>query len=88
MARQMAYKPLNVFLNGRLVGLLRREASGAIDFQYAQDWLDFRGTLPVSLSTLRPAVDKRRSPASPASGGLLPGAFGPKHPQVPVRWGA
>jgi serine/threonine-protein kinase HipA len=50
MARRRAHKPLNVFLNGRLVGLLRRESSGAIDFQYAREWLDWENTFPVSLS--------------------------------------
>ncbi len=50
MARRAAHAPLNVFLNGRLVGVLRRETTGAVDFQYARDWLDFRGTFPVSLS--------------------------------------
>jgi serine/threonine-protein kinase HipA len=50
MARRRAHKPLNVFLNGRLVGLLRREATGAIDFQYAREWLDWENTFPVSLS--------------------------------------
>jgi serine/threonine-protein kinase HipA len=29
----------NVYLNARLVGRLRRESSGAIDFQYDKDWL-------------------------------------------------
>jgi serine/threonine-protein kinase HipA len=50
MARRRAYKPLNVFLNGRLVGQLRRESTGAIDFQYAREWLDWENTFPVSLS--------------------------------------
>ncbi|PNG24406.1 type II toxin-antitoxin system HipA family toxin [Methylocella silvestris] len=50
MARKRAHVPLNVFLNSRHVGVLRREATGAIDFQYARDWLDWRGTFPVSLS--------------------------------------
>lgn len=50
MARRAAYVPLNVFLNGRLVGVLRRDVTGAVDFQYASEWLDFRGTFPVSLS--------------------------------------
>lgn len=50
MARRRAHIPLNVFLNGRLVGVLRRESTGAIDFQYATDWLEWRGTFPVSLS--------------------------------------
>lgn len=50
MARKRAHVPLNVFLNSRHVGMLRREATGAIDFQYGRDWLDWRGTFPVSLS--------------------------------------
>lgn len=50
MARRRAYVPLNVFLNGRLVGVLRRESTGAIDFQYARDWLDWESTFSVSLS--------------------------------------
>jgi serine/threonine-protein kinase HipA len=50
MARRTAHKTLNVFLNGRLVGLLRRESTGAIDFQYAREWLDWENTFPVSLS--------------------------------------
>jgi serine/threonine-protein kinase HipA len=39
MARRRAHAPLNVFLNSRLVGILRRESTGAIAFQYASDWL-------------------------------------------------
>ncbi|MBS3651915.1 type II toxin-antitoxin system HipA family toxin [Pseudaminobacter sp. 19-2017] len=50
MARRRAYAPLNVFLNSRLVGVLRRETTGAIDFQYAKEWLDWENTFPVSLS--------------------------------------
>jgi serine/threonine-protein kinase HipA len=42
--------PLNVYLNGRVVGRLRREASGAIDFQYDQGWLEWDNAIPVSLS--------------------------------------
>lgn len=50
MARRPVHPPLNVFLNGRLVGMLRRESTGAIDFRYAGEWLQWRGTFPVSLS--------------------------------------
>jgi serine/threonine-protein kinase HipA len=50
MGRPRAHAPLNVFLNSRLVGVLRRESTGAVDFKYADDWLSFRGTFPVSLS--------------------------------------
>ena len=41
MPRRRTRIPLNVFLNGRLVGRLRRQASGAIDFQYDDDWLSW-----------------------------------------------
>ncbi len=50
MARRRIRIPLNVFLNARLVGRLRREASGAIDFQYDPAWLAWEHALPVSLS--------------------------------------
>jgi serine/threonine-protein kinase HipA len=50
MPRRRAHQPLNVFLNGRLVGLLRRASSGAIDFRYAPAWLNWEHTFPVSLS--------------------------------------
>ena len=42
--------PLNVYLNGRIVGQLRRSSSGAIDFCYDQRWLDWSRAIPVSLS--------------------------------------
>ena len=50
MARPRTRVPLNVHLNARLVGRLRRLASGAIDFQYDATWLGWEHALPVSLS--------------------------------------
>lgn len=50
MARRRANAPLLVYLNGRLVGRLRRETSGAIDFQYDASWLAWENAIPVSLS--------------------------------------
>jgi serine/threonine-protein kinase HipA len=50
MPRPRTRIPLNVFLNGRLVGRLRRQASGAIDFQYDESWLAWEQAFPVSLS--------------------------------------
>jgi len=41
MARKKTRTPLNVYLNARLVGRLRRETSGAVDFHYDQSWLDW-----------------------------------------------
>ncbi len=50
MARRKVRRPLTVFMNGRLVGRLNRQASGAVDFQYERSWLDWEHTMPVSLS--------------------------------------
>jgi serine/threonine-protein kinase HipA len=50
MARRPANVPLNVYLNARLVGQLRRESSGAIDFQYDKEWLAWDNAIPVSVS--------------------------------------
>ena len=50
MARKNTRTPLNIYLNGRLVGRLQRETSGAIDFQYDDSWLSWDQTFPVSLS--------------------------------------
>jgi serine/threonine-protein kinase HipA len=50
MPRRARYEPLNVFLNSRLVGQLRRQTSGAIIFQYERSWLEWQPALPVSLS--------------------------------------
>jgi len=50
MARRPAHVPLNVYLNGRVVGRLRRESSGAIDFQYDPTWLGWENAIPVSVS--------------------------------------
>jgi serine/threonine-protein kinase HipA len=52
MAKKRTRIPLNVLLNDRLVGQLRRQASGAIDFQYDPTWLEWEHTFPVSLSLL------------------------------------
>lgn len=50
MPRRTTHDRLRVFLNSRLVGLLRRQTSGAISFQYDQSWLGWDSALPVSLS--------------------------------------
>ena len=55
MPRRPARAPLNVFLNNRRVGRLTRQAGGAIEFAYAEDWLALDRAIPVSLSLpLRP----------------------------------
>jgi serine/threonine-protein kinase HipA len=50
MAKKSGRTPLNAFVNGRLVGQLRRQTSGAIDFQYDQSWLNWDHTFPISMS--------------------------------------
>ncbi|ATY32969.1 type II toxin-antitoxin system HipA family toxin [Sphingomonas psychrotolerans] len=55
MARRSS--TLRVLLNGRQVGWLSRAANGAIDFRYAQEWLDWEYVSPVSLSL---PLDTRR----------------------------
>ncbi len=50
MARKRSYQPLSVFQNGRIVGRLNRETSGAIDFRYDADWLALDKAFAISLS--------------------------------------
>ena len=50
MPRRPSHPPLRVLLNNRLVGHLRKDASGAITFQYDRSWLDWEHARPVSLS--------------------------------------
>ena len=50
MARRPAHAPLNVFLNGKRVGALRRSRGGEIDFRYHENWLAWDNNFPVSLS--------------------------------------
>ena len=50
MPRRRRYPPLQVLLNNEAVGILQKESSGAISFQYAPSWLKKEDALPVSLS--------------------------------------
>ncbi len=50
MTRRRTRAPLNVFLTGKLVGQLKRESSGAVDFKYDTAWLEWENAIPVSLS--------------------------------------
>jgi serine/threonine-protein kinase HipA len=57
MARRKTHAPLNVLINGRLVGRLEKAANGAISFQYADSWLEWEHRFAVSLSLpLRPTA--------------------------------
>src|SRR3954462_10344516 len=72
MPRRARHEPLNVFLNSRLVGKLRREASGAITFQYDRSWLEWDSALPVSLSLPIPEQPYLGAPVSAVFENLLP----------------
>lgn len=50
MARARSGTSLNVFVNGRLAGCLRRERSGAVQFQYDESWLSWEHRFPISLA--------------------------------------
>ena len=50
MARTRTFTPLDVFMNGRLVGRLSKVPSGSVDFQYDASWLDWQNGFPISLS--------------------------------------
>ena len=50
MPRPTRSGALNVFLNARLVGQLRRGPSGAISFRYDTSWVEWGSAIPVSLS--------------------------------------
>lgn len=50
MGRKRAHKPLSVYLNRSRVGLLEKQAGGAISFAYDETWLANADAIPVSLS--------------------------------------
>ena len=50
MARRRARAPLDVFLNARRVGRLRRLGGGGVDFRYDPGWLGWEHALPISNS--------------------------------------
>jgi serine/threonine-protein kinase HipA len=57
MARRKTHAPLDVLINGRLVGQLEKAANGATSFQYAEEWLAWEHRFAVSLSLpLTPAA--------------------------------
>jgi serine/threonine-protein kinase HipA len=50
MPRKPTNAPLRVLLNNRLVGRLLKQPGGAISFQYAESWLSWSNTFPISMS--------------------------------------
>ncbi len=59
-------------MNGRPVGQLSKQASGAIEFQYAQEWLDQRNAIPLSLSMPLREDPYRGEPVVAVFDNLLP----------------
>ena len=72
MGRRPAYAPLRVYMNNRRVGTLSREASGAIGFSYAEDWLRWEHAMPVSLSLPLRETPYRGAPVMAVFENLLP----------------
>ena len=72
MPRRRRHVPLRVLLNNRLVGHLSKAASGAIDFRYEQDWLDWEHALPISLSLPLREDTYRGEPVIAVFDNLLP----------------
>lgn len=50
MPRHRQHPPLSVYQNNRFVGVLLKEVSGAISFQYDESWLSWQHAYPISLS--------------------------------------
>jgi len=50
MGRKLRRIPLNVLVNGKLVGKLIKATTGAIEFTYDKEWLGWEHRFPVSLS--------------------------------------
>ena len=72
MPRRPRQAPLSVFLNNKLVGQLRKEPSGAIEFQYDETWLAWDYALPVSLSMPLREGAYRGAPVAAVFENLLP----------------
>ena len=50
MVRTRRVNSLNTLMNGYLVGTWQNLPSGAMNFQYAEEWLETDGARPISLS--------------------------------------
>ncbi len=72
MPRRKTHVPLDVLINGRIVGRLERSASGATSFRYAEDWLAWEHRFAVSLSLPLTPQTYRGSPVAAVFDNLLP----------------
>jgi serine/threonine-protein kinase HipA len=87
MARRPQYPPLRVHQNGRLVGYLNKQPSGAIEFKYDPDWLNRKTAFPVSLSLPLREDAWRGQPVAAVFENLLPDSDALRR-QVAERVGA
>lgn len=72
MARRRTHVPLGVYLNNRHIGRLDKDASGAIAFSYAPDWLAWEHAMPVSLSLPLRETAYKGAPVAAVFENLLP----------------
>lgn len=72
MSRRKTHRPLNVLINNRFVGCLQKEASGAIQFQYDQSWLDWEPSFAISLSLPMRETAHTGAPVTAVFDNLLP----------------
>jgi len=87
MARRRQHPPLRVYQNGRLVGNLNKQPSGAIEFQYDAEWLNRKAAFPVSLSLPLRDDAWRGQPVAAVFENLLPDSDALRR-QVAERVGA
>lgn len=50
MARRRKHAPLDVLINGKVVGRLSKQSDGATSFEYDQSWLEWEPAFAISLS--------------------------------------
>lgn len=72
MPRRKTHAPLKVLINGRLAGRLEKEPSGAIRFQYHDDWLGWDHRFAISLSLPLRAAVYQGTPVVAVFDNLLP----------------
>lgn len=72
MPRRRAHAPLDVLINGRLVGRLEKESGGTIRFQYHPDWLEWEPAFAISLSLPLRETPWTGAPVSAVFENLLP----------------
>lgn len=87
MARTRTYAPLDVLINGRLVGHLEKAANGAITFRYGEAWLAWEHRFAVSLSLPLTPVPYRGPEVAAVFDNLLPDRTDVRH-RVAERMGA